>query len=336
MRALRLHAARDVRLHEAEADPVPGPGEELVRVTAVGLCGSDLHWYEEGGIGDVTLSRPLVPGHELGGVIVSGTRAGTRVAVDPADPCERCRLCVAGHGNLCEDLRFLGHGSTDGALRTLLAWPARLLQPVPDSIADPVVPLLEPLGIAIHAAELGHVRTGMSAGVFGSGPIGLALIAALRAMGVDRLLATDRLPHRVAAALAAGATEARQAGEDGLPPGLATWGPVDVAFEASGSDAAVATAIEMVRPGGRVVLVGIPTADATSFRASVARRKGLSLVMARRMRAHHLARATQLVVHGAVDLAPLVTAMHPLADGPRAFVELAARSGLKVVVRPDA
>lgn len=332
MKVLRLHAAGVLEIHD-EPDPVPGPGEELVRVTGVGLCGSDLHWYEDGGIGDARLSRALVLGHEIGGVIATGPSTGQRVAVDPAIPCERCAACVAGHANLCAALRFSGHGATDGALRELMAWPRRLLQPVPDTITDPEVPLLEPLGVAIHAIELGHFRPGMRAGVYGCGPIGLLLIAALRAMGAAEIVATEPLPHRRTAATATGATSVWPVDEQGRS-GDAAADIVDVAFETAGEDGAVATAMAAVRFGGRVVLAGIPASDLTTFSASLARRKALSLVLSRRMKAHHLVRATALVEAGLVALAPIISATYPLEQADEAFVGLARRDGLKVVIEP--
>lgn len=313
---------------------MPGPGEELVRITAVGLCGSDLHWYEDAGIGDAQLTRALVLGHEVGGVIATGPRAGQRVAVDPADPCERCAACVAGHANLCPAMRFSGHGATDGALREAMAWPRRLLQPVPDTISDPEVPLLEPLGVAIHAIEMGHFRSGMSAGVHGCGPIGLLLIAALRAMGASDIVATEPLPHRRQAALLMGATSAWPVDESGLSAEAAKR-TVDVAFETAGEDGAIATALTAVRPGGRIVVAGIPANDRTSFTASMARRKGISLILSRRMKAHHLARATALVDAGLVPLAPIITGRYTLEQGDEAFAELARRDGLKLVVEPS-
>ena len=130
MEVLRLHGAEDVRVHE-EPEPIPAPGEELVSVTAVGLCGSDLHWYEDGGIGEAQVVEPLVLGHEMGGLIVSGPRAGERVVVEPANPCGHCLVCRAGDGNLCPDVRFCGHAPVDGGLRTLMSWPQRLLLPCP-------------------------------------------------------------------------------------------------------------------------------------------------------------------------------------------------------------
>ena len=233
MEVLRLHGARDVRVHQ-EPEPIPAPGEELVRVTTVGLCGSDLHWYEDGGIGSSRVVEPLVLGHEIGGVIVSGPREGERVIVEPANPCGHCAVCRAGHANLCPDVKFCGHAPIDGGLRTLMAWPQRLLLPVPDTIVGDTVPLLEPLGIALHGLDLGHLRAGMSAGVFGAGPIGLMVIRALRAAGAGRIVATDALPHRVEAALASGADEAYLTPVDGLPDGIERWEPVDVALRGGG------------------------------------------------------------------------------------------------------
>jgi L-iditol 2-dehydrogenase len=320
MRAVRLHGPGDLRLHE-EHDPEPRDGEALVRVLAVGLCGSDRHWYLEGEIGDATLSRPLVLGHEFTGVIDSGARSGERVAVDPAIPCNRCELCARGQQHLCPGIRFAGHGSTDGALRTLMAWPEHLLHPIPDAVPDTEATLLEPLGVALHALDLGKVRAGTWAAVFGCGPIGLLLIQLLQLVGVAGVLARDPLPHRQAAAEALGAVADQ--------PG------VDVAFEVAGTDDAVAAAVDAAAPGGRVVLVGIPDEDRTSFPASVARRKGLTLLLSRRMEPADLPRAIRLAASGRIDLSGLVTERHPLAATTAAFQSLAARAGLKVVVEPQ-
>jgi L-iditol 2-dehydrogenase len=333
VKALRLHAVGDLRLHD-EPDPAPAAGEELVRVTAVGLCGSDRHWFAEGGIGDAALSRPLVLGHEVAGVIEGGPRHGERVAVDPADPCRACDLCLAGRANLCPSLRFLGHGQTDGGLRTLLTWPSHLLHVLPDSITDAQASLLEPLGIALHAVDLGEVRPGTSAGVYGCGPIGLLLVQLLRGIGCAPVVATDLLPHRVEAAraLGAGVAVVVGAGGAGSPDALP---PVDVAFEVAGEDAAVTDAVRSVRPGGRVVLVGIPSDDRTSFPAATARRKELTLALCRRMTAPDLPRAIRLVEAGRVTLGPLVSERHALGDGVAAFAALANRRGLKIVVEPQ-
>ena len=322
MKALRLHHAGDLRLHE-EPDPDPQPGEVLVRVGAVGLCGSDRHWFVESAIGDAVLREPLVLGHEFSGVVVAGPRAGERVVLDPAAPCGRCALCMSGQGHLCAEMRFAGHGSTDGALRTLVAWPEHLAHALPDVVDDEAAPLLEPLGVALHALELGAAAPGTTAAVFGCGPLGLLLVQALRAAGVRVDRASDPLSHRAAAARELGAAGSEPAGPE-----------VDVAFEAAGDDGALDAAIAAARPGGRVVLVGIPDGDRSSFGAAAARRKELTLHLCRRMRASDLTHAIELAAGGGVELGGLVTGRYRLAEGPQAFRELVERRGLKVIVEP--
>ncbi|HEY0117191.1 MAG TPA: alcohol dehydrogenase catalytic domain-containing protein, partial [Cellulomonas sp.] len=201
MKVARLHGVGDVRIAE-EPRPDPGEDEALVRVTAVGLCGSDLHWFAQGGIGDAVLSRPLVLGHEFGGVVQGGPLDGVRVAVDPAIPCGRCESCLEGNRNLCPSVRFAGHSLTDGGLREYVAWPRHLLHPVPDSVSDAGVAVLEPLGVAVHAVDLAHVRSGATVVVVGCGPIGLAAVQVARAAGATSVVAVEPLGHRRAAASA--------------------------------------------------------------------------------------------------------------------------------------
>jgi L-iditol 2-dehydrogenase len=322
----RLHGKGDVRV-AAEPVEAPRPGESLVRVEAVGLCGSDLHWYEEGGIGDARLADPLVVGHEFAGVVEGGPLDGRRVAVDPALPCGHCERCLEGHHNLCPDVAFAGHGSLDGGLREYLSWPTEALHPLPDSMDGVTGAMLEPLGVAIHALDLGHVHLGADVAVVGCGPIGLLIAEVARAAGARVALAVDPLPHRRAAAEIAGA-ELVVAPED-VPASVA----VDVVFEAAGSDAAVEVAMRAARPGARVVLAGIPADDRTSFSAALARRKGLTIVMVRRMGAVY-PRAIRLVERGLVDVDRLVTHRFGLDRAGEAFVVAAARTGLKVVVEP--
>ena len=329
MNVLRLHGPGALQLH-AEPVPIPGPDEVLLRITAVGLCGSDLHWYENASIGTTVLSAPLVLGHEFAAVIASGPRTGMRVAVEPADACGTCEHCTAGRSEFCEQLHFSGHAPTDGALRTWMAWPERLLVELPDEISDTQASLLEPLGVALHAVDLAALRRGMRAAVVGTGPIGLLIIRTLRAAGISDVAATDLLPHRADAARASGARQVWLAGEH---TGPAT--SFDAVFECAGTDAALGTAMGLAAAGGRVILVGIPGSNRTSFEASEGRRKGLALVFCRRMRADDLGRAVDLVAQGRVSLDGLVTETFMLADGAAAFEALAQRRGLKVVVRPN-
>jgi len=336
MRAVRLYGAGDLRLCE-ESDPVPGPGEALLRIASVGLCGSDLTWFDSSSIGATKLQSPLILGHEFAAVAETGKYAGRRVAVDPADPCGQCRHCLDGHPNLCLHMRFAGHAPDDGALREKMAWPEELLHPLPDALSNEDGVMLEPLGVALHAMDLAGPRLMDSIGIFGCGPIGLLLVQLARAAGASRIIATDPLHHRLQAAeycgaLAIAAKDGAESAEIGRETGNAG---LDVVFEAAGENAAVEAAIRAVRPGGTVILAGIPRDDRTSFCASEARRKGLTIKLVRRMKRMY-PRAIQLALSGKTDLAALVSAIYALDQAPAAFAAAAARQGLKICIDPSA
>ena len=334
MRVVRLHGPGELRLHE-EPVPVPVQGESLVRVTAVGLCGSDLHWVAAGRIGANRASEGLILGHEFAGVVESGPRRGERVAVDPAIPCETCYFCKQGKPNLCTNLYFAGQGAEDGALREYVAWPDRCLFPLPDALSDADGAMLEPLGVALHSVGLGQVRLGDTVGVFGCGPIGLLILQTARAAGASRLIATDVLAHRLAAASSLGATVIlAKGGEEVAEVLAATDGQgLDVAFDAAGERAAVEAAVAAAGAGSRIVLVGIQADDLTAFNASQARRKELSIQVVHRMRDTY-PRAIDLVRRGAVDVRSLVTSRFPLEQAAEAFAAAQRRDGLKVLIEP--
>ena len=329
MKMLRLHAPGDLRLHD-ESLPILGLSETLVRVRAVGICGSDLHWFSEGSIGDAKLDKPLVLGHEFAGE----TEAGQRVAVDPAITCGQCEFCKKGHPNLCSSIIFAGHDEQDGGLREWMAWDEKSLFLIPDSFTYADGAMLEPLGIAIHAVDLGKLKAGMTVGVFGCGPIGLLIIQVARAMGATNIIATDKLLHRVDAAKSFGAHHAFLA-EDNRELGeiraATNERGVDVAFEAAGVQDAVDAAFAAVLPGGKVILAGIPDKEETSFSASIARRKGLTIKLVRRMK-HTYPRAIELVSNGLVDVRSLVTHRFPLEQAGEAFRVAERREGLKVII----
>jgi L-iditol 2-dehydrogenase len=335
MKAARLYGARDVRIEDV---PMPdggalGPGLALVRSRAVSICGSDLHYYQDGRIGDSLATAPLVLGHEFAGEVVAVAPGlddgalpgrltpGTWVAVDPAISCEVCEHCLAGNPNLCPRVRFAGTPPTDGGLQEYLVWPAHLLHPLPAGMSFETGALLEPLGVAIHAADLARVRLADTVAVLGAGPIGLLAIRLARLAGAVRVLATDVRPDRVAAALAMGAHQAIDARQTDAVAWVreCTGGRgVDVAIECAGAPEAVGQAVEAVRPGGTVVLVGIPPDDRVTFGAAAARRKGATVKFCRRMK-HVYRRALALVEAGMVDLPPLVSHRFALDSLPAAF-----------------
>jgi len=332
MQTARVHGPGVLRLHD-EPVPTPGTGEALVRVTAVGICGSDVHWWKEGCIGGDKIIEPLVLGHECAGVIESGSRKGARVAIDPAIPCLRCEFCQQGNQNLCVNLRFAGHAPVDGGLRQYIAWPEHCLVPLPDSMSDAVGAMLEPLGVALYSVDRGEVRPGTTVGVFGCGTIGLSVIQIARAAGATNIYATELagLPHRIKAAQSFGATVFEKGQEENEIVKATGGRGLDVAFEAAGDPRAVESAIAAIKPGGQVVLIGIPREDRIAFTASIARRKDLIIKVIHRMK-HAYPRAMQLVSTGRVDVTSLATHRFPLSEVVSAYSVAENRSGIKVVI----
>jgi len=331
MLAARLHGPADLRIEEVPHPGPPGPGQVLLRVKTTGLCGSDLHWFLDARIGDSRMEAPLVIGHEFSAVVEDAgpdaldghfapVRPGTRVAVDPAQPCGRCPLCREGHPNLCCSLRFCGNYPDGGSLCQWMHMPAGCCFPVPNALDDAAAALLEPLGVAIHAVDLAHMRPGASAAVLGAGPIGILILQVAKAAGADSVLVSDRLPWRLDLARRFGAIPIDCEREDAVRRVLDRTGGLgaDVVFEAAWGGDSAAQAAELARPGARIVMVGIPSDDRLLVKHSTARRKGLTLVMCRRMK-HAYPRALHLVERGLVDVQPLVSHRFPLQRAAEAF-----------------
>lgn len=345
MFAARLHGPKDLRLERAASPGPPSPGQVLLRVQVTGICGSDLHIYQDGGIGDTRVSSPLILGHEFGGIIEAvGPDAldgyfqplmvGTTVAVDPAQPCNRCEMCEQGHPNLCHNLRFCSTYPADGSLCEWMHMPAHSCFPIPAEIDPDSAALLEPLGVALHAVDLAHIRVGSSVAILGAGPIGLLILQVARLAGASPVFIADRLPWRLELARRWGGRPICCATENAVQRLLAETGKqgVDVVIEAAWADETVDQAGEMARLGGRVVLVGIPSVDRLTMKASPARRKGLTIALCRRMK-HCYPRAVSLALEGRIDLRGLVTHRFPLARAAEAFaLNTAYRDGVVKVI----
>lgn len=332
MLAARLHGPADLRI---DSVPYPGPpskSDALVRITAVGVCGSDLHTFRHARIGDTRLEGPLILGHEFTGVVEQvdaraldgnfrALEPGARVAVDPAQPCARCAPCERGDPNLCENLRFCGLWPDQGALCQWMHMPARSCFPIPPEIDDEAAVMLEPLGIAIHTADLAKIRVGDRVAILGAGPVGLCILQLVRLSGADCVYVADRFPWRLNLARRLGASETLDCGQTDPVEAVrqATGGRgVDVAIEAAWCDESLDQAAEMLAMGGRLMVVGISSDDRMTLRHSTARRKGLSIVMVRRMK-HAYPRAVRLAERGLVDLECLVTHRFPLQRAAEAF-----------------
>ena len=319
-RAVFLHAAGDARvapfnLREGAA------GETLLDVAAVGLCGSDLHYYKDGGIGSAVIAAPFVPGHEFSGWLTEdlpelGLTRGALVAVDPNQACGQCEHCRGGHPNLCPEVVFIGAPPHDGAMTERIWVPKSQIVAVPQSFSPSDAVMLEPLGVAIHAVDLAKPRLLERVALIGCGPIGLLILQVLRTAGVGEVLACDPQSHRRELALRLGASKAGASVAD-----IAEWTKgegLPLVIEATNAPEGFRDAIRAARIGGRVVLVGIPDGDSYVIPAAEARRRGLNIKFSRRM-GHVYPRAIELVAQGKVDVEAVVSHRFPLADGPAAF-----------------
>ncbi len=257
-----------------------------------------------------------------GAIIEEGCvlQPGMRVAVDPAQPCGECELCLRGHPNLCTNLHFCGLFPDGGCLCERILMPSRCCFPLPDSIDAESGALLEPLGVALHAVDLAKADAGDSAVIIGAGPIGLLILQAAKLAGMKPIFVVEQLPWRLRLVEKFGGIPIDSARSDALEKlKVQTLGRgVDVAFEAAWADQTVQLAAEMARNGGRLVLVGIPREDQLAMHHSTARRKGLTILMSRRMK-HTYPRAINLVKEGRVDVKSLVSHRFPLAQAPEAF-----------------
>lgn len=251
---------------EDRSRPSPGPDDVLVAVRDVGICGSDVHYYEHGRIGDYVVEDPLVLGHESAGEVVAvgenvtELKAGDRVALEPGVPCRRCAHCRRGNYHLCEDVQFMATPPHDGAFTEYVSWPADFAYELPDNVSTAAGALCEPLSVGIHACRRGSVGTGDTVLITGAGPIGLMVMEAARAAGATDILITDVVADKLDFAERRGADMTVDVSETDLEPAINDYTDgvgADVVVEASGAEPSIQSTIDVVRRGGTVVLVGL-------------------------------------------------------------------------------
>jgi len=324
LRAVLQHGIRDVRVADLPR-PTPAPGEVLLRTRAVTICASDIHIYAEGNVGGVSWDRPFVPCHEAAAVVEDPNRAalspGTPVVVDPAVPCSSCDMCAVGNFHLCRNLRFLDLPPVDGAMREFFPWPAAQVHALPASLDIVQAPLIEPLSVAVHAAELASSLDGRVVLVVGCGAIGLLTLQMARLRGARQVFVTDLIPERLAVASELGADGAVQVGavdpvEEimGRTEGLG----VDVSFEAAGPLEALQQCLDVLKPRGEVVVIGLPSDDEYRLSAAQLRRYELTMRFVRRQN-ENFPEAISLATEGKVRLAPLLTHRFPVERAEEAF-----------------
>ena len=337
MRAFILHGQRDIQLGELPT-PVAHPGQVLVRVRRVGICGSDVHYFNHGRVGNFVPNRPFALGHEFAGEVVetgeavSGFSIADRVVIDPSQPCRQCRYCWNGRYNLCESMRYFGSASCDphldGGFAEFVAVPARNAHRMPAAMTWGEAAMLEPLSVALHAAQRAGNLVGASVFVAGGGAIGQLIALAARAFGAAQITLGDvaEFPRRFAieqgadAALNPADADSEQQAQE------LSGGGFDVVFEASGSTHALVHGLKIVRRGGTIVQVGTLPAE-VPIPANLIMSKELTVTGSFRF-AHVFPMALQFAASRRIKVAPLISRTFPFEETQQAMAMAVAKDGV--------
>jgi L-iditol 2-dehydrogenase len=333
-----------MEVREAPTPQLTGAHDVLLRVDTVGICGSDIHYYRQPEVGSAVVRYPHITGHELAATVlevgaeVKCLRAGQRTAVDPLIPCGECDQCLAGRKHTCRRQKFLGYpGQLPGALVEYLVMPAACCSPVPDSLSDDQAAVVEPLSIGLYAARLAQLTSGKRVGIVGSGPIGLCTLLAIRAETPGAIAyVTDLVDNRLTVALTCGAAWTGNPQREDVVASIRHLEPLglDVVFECAGEQDALDQSVQLLKPGGELLVIGIPEAERISFNASLLRRNELRILNVRRQN-ECVESAIELIRGGRVDVGPLVTHHFPLEQVADAFEMVSTRKDgvVKALIR---
>lgn len=330
-----------------EEMPVPEilADEVLIKVMAVGICGSDIHYYEHGRIGRYVVEKPIILGHECAGIVaaignnVTRFKVGDRVAIEPGVTCGRCDACKGGRYNLCPDVQFLATPPVDGAFVQYIKHREDFLFPIPDHLSFEEAALNEPFSVGIHAAKRANLQPGSTVAIMGMGPVGLMAVVAAKAFGAREIIVTDLEPIRLEAARKLGATHTINVREKDpveevkrLTGGLG----VDVAFETAGNPKALQSALASVRRGGKMVIVGLPPQDKIPLNIPFIADNEVDIYGVFRY-ANTYPQGITFLASGISDVNALITDRYPLEKTQEAMEQARTnKSGsLKVMVYPN-
>lgn len=342
MKRIALSQPGQFEIQTVEMPPI-GEAMALVRINAVGICGSDMHFFRKGRIGNIKMTDPLVLGHECMGQVeavganVSTDLIGCRVAVEPAIPCKKCRWCKNGLHNVCPEVGFLGLPPTHGAMQEFIVHPAHLLERLPDSLTDAGGVMMEPLAIALHAIRLVKVKPNQTIAIIGTGVIGTCVMQLLGLYDNLRIVCVDRLEDRLARVDQMGAyrTVLYSSREQALQSILdATNGlGADIVFECAGTLETFWLMCEAAGPAGHIAAIGSNPDDQVVFSSGTSRRKGLTIRCVRRS-LNTLNACIRLSEAGKIEATSLVTHTFPASQADDAFklVESYGHGVLKVVI----
>lgn len=327
MQAMMLTGLRRMEMRTVPDPQIRNDRDVLLKLACVGVCGSDVHYYLRGNIGSQLVRYPFTVGHECSAIVqatgsgVTRVRPGDRVAVEPAMSCGTCDQCLCGRPHTCRRLRFLGcPGQAEGCLSEYLVMPEECCIPAPPGLSLELAAFVEPMAIGLYAARLAGPLQGANIGILGAGPIGLSVLLAARRAGAQRVYVTDKLEPRLAAAARLGAHWTGKPGDPDPVQAVAAIEPLllDVVFECCGQQSAVDQAAALLKPGGRLMLIGIPEVDRISFPIDIGRRRELRIQNVRRQ-CRCAEDAAELLAKAEADATALVTHRFAFARTAEAF-----------------
>lgn len=327
MKKMVLTGIRAMEMVEAPEPELSEPGDVLIRMGAVGVCGSDVHYYTTGRIGEQVVAYPYAVGHESAGTVVdTGTgvtrvKPGDRIAIEPAITCGTCDQCLAGRANTCRNNLFLGcPGQVEGCLSDYIVMPEACCFPIKDPTTFPQATISEPLAIGVYAVKRSIPMAGASIGILGMGPIGMTVMLPARVGGAERVFVTDKVPERLEMARAMGADYAGHPDREDVVAAVLEQAPLglDVVFECCGQQDALDQAMDLLKPGGKLMLIGIPEVDRLSFVADKMRRKEICLQNVRRQEGC-VQEALDLIEERRIEVDPLITHTFPFDRTKEAF-----------------
>lgn len=344
MKAAVLNRTFDIELKELDV-PQIGADEVLVKVIAVGVCGSDVHYYEYGKIGPYVVEEPIILGHECAGIVVdtgkevSRFKKGDRVAVEPGVTCGRCEYCKEGRYNLCPKVEFLATPPVDGAFVQYIKHREDFLYPIPDHLSFEAASLNEPFSVGIHAAKRADLRPGSSVAIMGMGPIGLMAVVAAKTFGASNIIVADLEENRLEAAKNLGASHVINIKEEDPEKRIKELtfdGGVDVAFETAGHPAALKSALSSVKRGGKLAIVGLPPQDEVGVNVPFISSNEIDIFGVFRY-ANTYPEGIEFLSSDIADVESLITDHYPLQETKLALEQArtSKSESLKVIVYPN-
>jgi L-iditol 2-dehydrogenase len=327
MQAMMLTGIREMEMHRVPDPLISSDTDVLIKMKRVGVCGSDIHYYTAGRIGSRRVDYPFPVGHEGAGQVeqvgagVTRVKPGDRVAIEPAVSCGVCDQCLAGRPHTCRKLTFLGcPGEADGCLSDYIVMPEKSCYPIPGDMSYEQASISEPLSIGLYAVKQSIPVEGARIGILGHGPIGMSVLLSARALGAERIYVTDKIDERLKIAGKAGAAWTGNPGAEDIVGSIRKKESLllDAVFECCGKQEAMDQAVELVKPGGKIMIIGIPGFDSWKFPADVIRRKETIIQNVRRQN-HCVQPALDMISDGRIDVNPMITHHFSFGETKKAF-----------------